>query len=302
MKTVHKTVLLKETIDLLDIAKGDIVVDATLNAAGHSIEAYKRQPDIHIIGIDADPDAIERAKHRFEDYKDAKFDFVNENFRNIERIVHNLGLKSIDRVIFDLGLSSDQLDTSGRGFSFKRDEPLQMSFKRDIDESDITASYVVNDFAVENLETIIKGFGEEEFAWKIAKAIEKARDVKRIEGTRELADIIKSAVPAWYRLRKIHPATKTFQAIRMTVNDELGALENGLFGAWEVLRQGGRIAVISFHSIEDRVVKQFFKEKAFKGEAVLITKKPIIANEEEINENPRSRSAKLRVIEKTIKS
>jgi 16S rRNA (cytosine1402-N4)-methyltransferase len=204
----------------------------------------------------------------------------------------------VDRILLDIGLSSNQFEDSGRGFSFQKDEPLIMSFKKDLKETDLTAKEILNTWDRENIEAILKGYGEEQFAWKISKAIVERREQKPIETTFELVDIVKSATPKFYHHRKIHPATKTFQALRITVNDEIESLKDGINKGFNILNKDGRIAVISFHSLEDRIVKQFFREMEDSGVGKRITKKPILPSEEEIRENPRSRSAKLRILEK----
>jgi len=207
--------------------------------------------------------------------------------------------------LLDIGLSSNQFEDSGRGFSFQKDEPLIMSFKKNLSEDlpaqvgDLTAKEIVNTWELENISTILKGYGEEQFAWKIAKAIVARREEKPIETTFDLVEIIKTATPKWYHTRRIHPATKTFQALRITVNDEIESLKQGIRVGFDRLRSGGRLAVISFHSIEDRAVKQFFKSLIVSGEASIVNKKPIIPTDNEIAENPRSRSSKLRIIQKS---
>ncbi len=294
---VHKSVLLQEVVDGLDIQKGDIVVDATLNGGGHSKEVFKRYGDsIELIGIDADQTAIDRAKINIGIR--SNFTPVCENFRNLDRALSQAGKDAADRYIFDLGLSSDQLESSGRGFSFKHEEPLSMTFSVEAERDSVTAERIVNDWNEESVEAILKGYGEESFARKIAKGIVGARKEGEIRTTSELVEIIKSATPVWYHKRKTHPATKTFQALRIATNDEVNALEEGLSKSFEHLNSGGRIAVISFHSIEDRVVKQFFKKIAVEGRGKLVNKKPIIPTREEALDNPRARSSKLRIIEK----
>jgi 16S rRNA (cytosine1402-N4)-methyltransferase len=220
------------------------------------------------------------------------------NFRDIDKTIHIEGLQKVDKILLDLGFSSDQLDNSGRGFSFLKDEPLLMTLSDEINEGRFTARDILNDWDEENIATIIKEYGEESFARKIAKAVVKARSVKPIERTGELVEIIKSATPGWYHHRKTHPATKTFQALRITVNDEIEALKEGLMNGFDVLAPSGRMAVISFHSLEDRIVKHFFRERALLDQGKVLTKKPVIPERSEIVENPRSRSAKLRIIEK----
>lgn len=300
-ESVHKTVLLNETIDGLDLKNGATVIDGTFGGGGHSLEICKRFRDIKIIAIDQDASAFRKAEGKFKDIK-CNIEFINTNFRSINKVAK----EKVDGIILDLGLSSDQLENSGRGFSFLKDEPLlmQMKFakkskKENPSSEDITAYEVVNTWEEKNLADIIYGFGEERFSRRIAKGIVEARKKSKIETTFDLVKIIESSVPAVYRRGKIHCATKTFQAIRIAVNDELGALSEGLEKGFEVLKEGGRMSVISFHSLEDRVVKRFFKQKEKEDRAKLINKKPIIATKEEIIINNRSRSAKLRILEKT---
>ncbi|MEK7219543.1 MAG: 16S rRNA (cytosine(1402)-N(4))-methyltransferase RsmH [Patescibacteria group bacterium] len=293
MNSVHKTVLLKETIDGLDLKGEATVIDGTFGGGGHSLEICKRYPKVKIIALDQDKSTFEKAKEKFKGKK-CDITFINKNFRNIDEVVK----ESVNGIIFDLGLSSDQLENSGRGFSFMKDEPLLMTMKENPSLEDLTALDVVNTWGEENLANIIYGFGEERFSRRIAKTIVEARKKKKIETTTELVEIISSAVPAKYKNGKIHFATKTFQAIRIAVNDELGAFSEGLKKGFNVLKKGGRIAVISFHSLEDRVVKRFFKGKVDEGKAKLINKKVILASDEEVKSNPRSRSAKLRILEK----
>ncbi len=292
---MHKTVLLQETIDGLDIKTGYTIVDCTLNNGGHTIEILKRfGSNVNVIGIDADQSAIDRAEKRIG--KRENFLTACDNFRNLDSVLASFGQDKVAGFIFDLGLSSDQLESSGRGFTFQKDEQLSMTFG--LAGGEVNAKQIVNDWGEDTIATILSGYGEESFAPKIAKAIVHARKQKMIETTFELVVIIKSAVPIWYQKRKTHPATKTFQALRMAVNDEVSALEEALEKSFKHLKADGRIAIISFHSIEDRIVKKFFREKAKSGEGKLITKKPIVSTREEISENPRSRSAKLRIIEK----
>ncbi len=295
---IHKTVLLQESIDSLEIKNGDIFVDGTLGGGGHFEEVAKRFGDsVVMIGIDLDPDAIIRTKERLSSYN-LKVHYVQESFRNMDTVLDNLEIPKVDRILLDIGLSSNQFEESGRGFSFQKDEPLLMSFKKNPTEEDLTAKEILNTWELENLSTILKGYGEEQFAWKIAKAIVARREEKPILTTFDLVDIIKTATPKWYHVRRIHPATKTFQALRITVNDEIESLKQGIRVGFDRLSSGGRLAVISFHSIEDRAVKQFFKGLSDKGLGSLVNKKPIIPTEAELTENPRSRSSKLRIIQK----
>jgi 16S rRNA (cytosine1402-N4)-methyltransferase len=270
----HTTVLLHESVDGLNISLLD--------------------GNVRLIGIDIDADAIGRAKSRIATPNAA---FFQENFRNIDKVLDQAGVRHVDGILFDLGLSSDQIEESGRGFSFKANEPLLMTMKKDPSATDLTAREIVNSWEEESIADIIYGYGEDRFARRIAKAIVQARVHQPIETAEQLSNIVASAVPR-FGFKKINPATKTFQAIRIAVNDELGALKEALPKAFRRLNPGGRIAVISFHSLEDRIVKRFFKERSDAGEGRLITKKPITPSPQEIAENPRSRSAKLRIIEK----
>lgn len=295
---IHKTVLLQEAIDGLNLKAGEVFVDGTLGGGGHTLEVCNRFGDaVVMIGIDLDPDALNRTTHRIFPKK-CDLHLVQGSFRNIDKILDSTGFKKADKILLDIGLSSNQFEESGRGFSFQRDEPLIMSFKKDLTEDDLTAREIVNNWDAENIATILQNYGEEQFAWKIAKAIVARRELKPIETTFDLVEIIKIATPKWYGHKKIHPATKTFQALRITVNDEILSLKEGITKGFERLNPKGRLAVISFHSLEDRAVKQFFKELEKEELGKIITKKPIIPTEEEIKENPRSRSAKLRIIEK----
>ncbi|MSU45401.1 MAG: 16S rRNA (cytosine(1402)-N(4))-methyltransferase RsmH [Candidatus Zambryskibacteria bacterium] len=293
----HKSVLLKESIDGLEIKSGDIFVDGTLGGGGHTEEVCNRFCSaVVMIGIDLDPEAISRATARLS--KECNFQTVQGSFRNIDALVSSLGFPKVDKILLDIGPSSNQFEDSGRGFSFQKDEPLIMSFKKELKDEDLTAREIVNTWEQENIQAILEGYGEEQFAWKISRAIVERRSVKPILTTFELVDIVKSATPKFYHHRKIHPATKTFQALRITVNDEIESLKEGLRKGFETLNSNGRIGVISFHSLEDRVVKQFFRELEDAGDGKRITKKPILPTDDEVIENPRSRSAKLRILEK----
>ena len=295
---IHKTVLLQEVVLGLSIKSGEIVLDATINGGGHSVEVAKRYGDtVTIIGLDEDKVALSRADLNLKDIS-AKYHLQNQNFKNVDEVLKTLNVAEIDRAMFDLGISSDQLEASGRGFSFQKDEPLLMTLKDNPNETDLTAYDVLNTFSEDSLKTIIKGFGEEPFSGRIARHIVEHREVKPIETSKELADIITNAVPFFKRKGKIHPATKTFQAIRIATNGELDSIHIGLEKVWNHLKVGGRIAVISFHSLEDRIVKNYFRSLVGIDKAILINKKPIVPSDEEIKNNPRSRSAKLRIIEK----
>lgn len=298
MQGIHRTVLLNEVVEGLSIKKGDIVLDATINAGGHAgLVGQMFGADVVLVGIDEDSNALKRAEAKLQKGS-SKYFLKKSNFRNLDKVLEELEMPQIDKAIFDLGLSSDQLEASGRGFSFQKNEPLLMTLNDAPGKSDLTAYDVVNGFSQENLEAILKGFGEERFSGRIARNIVESRTKKPIETSAELAEIISKAVPAFTRKGKIHPATKSFQAIRIAVNGELDAILEGLTKAFERLRSHGRIAVISFHSIEDRVVKNYFKGLEKDGLGKNIFKKPLIPSREEIKENPRARSAKLRIIEK----
>ena len=292
MTSIHKTVLLKETIDGLNLEPNGTIVDCTFGGGGHSLEICKRYPDMRIIAFDQDKNVFLRG----DKFKDYNIIFVNDNFRNIDKVLEKMGVKEVDGIVLDLGLSSDQLEASGRGFSFMKDEPLIMTMKENPRPEDITARDVVNTWSEQSLADIIYGYGEEKFSRRIAKGIVKARQKAKIETTFDLVKIISDAVPSLYRRGRLHFATRTFQAIRIAVNDELTALAEGLEKGFKLLKTNGRISVISFHSLEDRIVKRFYKGKVVKGEAKLINKKVILAGEDEIKNNPRSRSAKLRIL------
>ncbi|HEY4506186.1 MAG TPA: 16S rRNA (cytosine(1402)-N(4))-methyltransferase RsmH [Candidatus Paceibacterota bacterium] len=294
----HTPVLLQETIELLDSKKGDTVLDATVGAGGHSLEIANRiGASGALIGLDQDQSALDASLDKLGK-AGPRIILLRENFRNLDKALESLGIKEVDRIIFDLGMSSMDIESSGRGFSFNRDEPLLMTLSSEVTPETLTAKDVVNSWGEESLADIIYGFGGEQFSRRIAKAIVEERERGPIENTLKLAEIVTSAVPDWYRKRKLHPATKTFQAIRIAVNDELGALKEGIDKGWASLKKGGRMAVISFHELEDRIVKNKFKEYGKNFEAKIITKKPVVPQREEVLENPRSRSAKLRAIEK----
>jgi len=299
MKSVHRSVLLNETIEGLNLGgkANPAVLDATFGGGGHTTEVCRLYPGVKVIGLDQDKGAFAKGGDKLSGFK-CEVKLVNVNFRNLDQALTQSGVEGVDGIIFDLGLSSDQLENSGRGFSFIKDEPLLMTMKEDPRVEDLTALDVVNTWGEENLANIIYGYGEEKFSRKIAKAIVDRRKVRKIETTLDLVSVIEGAVPGGYKRGRLHFATKTFQAIRIAVNDELGALEEGLRKAFEALNNGGRISVISFHSLEDRIVKKYFRELVSKDKGITINKKPILATIEEIKMNPRSRSAKLRIFEK----
>jgi 16S rRNA (cytosine1402-N4)-methyltransferase len=304
--SIHKPVLLGEAIDLLQLKSGMIVVDATLGGGGHSREILKTIKNGKLIAIDADVKAIENFKK--EASEDKRIILVNDNFANLENILKSLKIEKVNSILADLGWSSDQLE--GKGMSFQKDEELDMRLDRN---QKITAKDIVNEYSENELGRVIKEYGEERFWKKITRKIVEYRINKKIETTRELAEIIEKSVPGKFRHLKIHPATRVFQALRIETNQELENLEKFIPAAIKALEKEGRLAIISFHSLEDRIVKKIFRENA-RGRILtdeitgrpsvetaptikLITKKPIIAGQEEISDNPRARSAKLRVCE-----
>ena len=295
----HIPVLLKPTIEYLNLQAGEVFVDGTINAGGHTIALCPLLGSTGlVVGIDADSEAVKKAEHNLQTCP-CPVKVIKNNFRYFDQILDQLKVKKIDAVLLDLGFSSDQLESSGRGFSFLRDEPLSMTLANDDTLGQlVTAKDAVNSWSETSLADIIYGFGEEHFSRRIAKAIVDYRTAKEIITTGQLVTIIEGAVPIWYRRRKIHPATKTFQALRIAVNDELGALQAVLPQIWGHLNSGGRLAVISFHSLEARLVKDWLKTKVVAGEGKLLTKKAIKPDRTEELANPRSRSAQLRVIKK----
>ncbi len=298
-ESVHKTVLLNEAIDGLNLHTGDIFFDGTLGGGGHSEKVCTDfKGGVRIIAVDQDKEAIERARAKIERVG-CKSDLVLSNFRNIDSVLDGLKVDKVDAILLDLGLSSDQFETSGRGFTFRLNEPLLMTFSSDIEDKEmINAQKIVNNWSEETIADILFGYADEKYARRIARKIIEARELKPINNTFELVEVIRNSVPNAYTKGKIHFATKTFQALRVAVNDEIEALKDGLRKGFDSLSKGGRLAVISFHSTEDRVVKVFYKDKKKLGEANIITKRPITPTEEETSLNPRSRSAKLRIIEK----
>lgn len=305
MEFSHKSVLLTETVDSLNINPNGIYVDGTVGGAGHSTEIAKRLKAGRLIAFDRDPDAVEVATERLKNYNAT---VINANFDAMDTELERIGILGVDGIMLDLGVSSYQLDTADRGFSFHKEAPLDMRMSKE----GISAFDVVNTYSLNDLVRIFRDYGEEKFAFKIANAIVKQRNVSSIKTTTELADIIANSVPASYR-REGHPARKCFQAIRIEVNGELASLSAVLDKAFKLLNIGGRLSIITFHSLEDRIVKQKFKEFCTgctcppdlpicvcgkTPDAKLITRKPVTASDEELKENQRSRSAKLRVIEK----
>ena len=283
---MHIPVLLEPAVDLLLGNGGTIYVDCTLGLGGHARRILEKNPKAFLVGIDRDPYALELAKDNLKDFE-GRFSLYHANFSDLDEVLKREGLEKVDGFLFDLGVSSLQLK-SPRGFSFQRDEPLDMRMNP---EDRISAYHVVNKYSERELERIFREYGEEPYSKRVARAIVLARAKKPIETTGELVKIITAVLP--YKRGKIHPATRIFQAIRIEVNQELKSLEIALYKTLDFLRPGGRLVVISFHSLEDRIVKNFIK-----SHLKPLTKKPITPTIEEIRENPSSRSAKLRVGEK----
>ncbi len=299
MESIHTPVLLHEIVAEFrknNDSKQVWYLDGTLGGAGHAAaiaEAFGTH--LNIIGLDRDPHAIERARGTLKG-KAQQLILECQSFRSLDEVLAKHSIAGVDLILLDLGISSDELDNSGKGFTFLKDEPLLMTMG-DPETYPFTAKDIVNGWEEEDIANVIFGYGEERFARRIAKAIITYRDKKQIETSGELAEVVKSSVPGFYRRGKIHPATRTFQGLRIAVNDELNALKDGLRKGYEHLNENGLMAVISFHSLEDRIVKDFNKEKGIEG-AHIITKKPIRPSAQEIAENPRSRSAKLRILQK----
>ena len=311
MEFKHVSVLLEETIDSLNIKPQGIYVDGTLGGGGHSLEIFKRLSDEgRLIGIDQDRDAIAAATERLKEHKD-KVTIVHSNYQDIDSVLKGLSISGVDGIVLDLGVSSYQLDNVERGFTYREDTPLDMRMDQ---SSSITAKDIINDYSEYELFRVIRDYGEDNFAKNIAKHIVKAREEKPIETTGELNEIIKAAIPAKMRQGTGHPSKKTFQAIRIELNKELEVMENSLDKMIELLNPGGRISIITFHSLEDRIVKNIFRRNmnpctcppnfpvctcGKKPQGKIITRKPIIPGEVELEENKRAKSSKLRVFEKS---
>ncbi|WP_035053635.1 16S rRNA (cytosine(1402)-N(4))-methyltransferase RsmH [Carnobacterium pleistocenium] len=311
----HETVLLRETVDGLSLSPEGIYVDCTLGGAGHSEYLLSQlNENGHLYAFDQDERAIENAKVRLAEYVEkGMITFVKANFRFIKEELNNLGVNEVDGILYDLGVSSPQLDEAERGFSYHQDAPLDMRMDTD---APLTAKEVINEWSYHDLIRIFYRYGEEKFSKQIARKIEAAREIKSIETTSELVELIKAGIPAPARRKGGHPAKRVFQAVRIAVNDELSSVEDSLEQAIDLLAIGGRISVISFHSLEDRIVKSIFKDHSkgpdlprglpvvpdgFLPELKLITRKPILPSEQELEVNNRSRSAKLRIAEKQNK-
>ena len=311
MEFNHISVLLNECLEGLNIKENGIYVDGTLGGAGHSSEILKRlSNEGRLIGIDQDTDALKAAKERLKNYSNVTF--VHSNFSSIENVLNNLNIDGVDGILMDLGVSSYQLDTAERGFTYKTDAPLDMRMDR---RQQMTAKDILNEYSEMELYRIIRDYGEDKFAKNIAKHIVQARQKAPIETTGQLIEVIKAAIPKKVRATGGHPAKKTFQAIRIELNHELDVLKNNLEDMIDLLNDEGRIAIITFHSLEDRIVKNIFRTserpcicppefpvcvcgRVSKGK--VITRKPIVPGKEELEENSRSKSAKLRVFERRI--
>ena len=309
----HTTVLLKEAVDGLNIKSDGIYVDCTLGGAGHSsLILSKLGEDGKLFAFDQDETAIAHAKEKLAEYGD-RLEIIKSNFLNLKEELESRGIDKVDGVLYDLGVSSPQLDTPERGFSYHHDAPLDMRMDN---EADVSAYDVINHWAWEDLVRIFFRYGEEKFSKQIARKIEAARQVKPIETTAELVELIKDAIPAPARRKGGHPAKRVFQAVRIAVNDELAVFEQSINQAIDLLNPEGRISVITFHSLEDRICKAAFKKASetpnlppglpiipdeYKPILKLITRKPVVPSEEELEQNNRARSAKLRIAEKNYK-
>lgn len=309
MEDFHKPIMVKEVIEGLNIKEDGVYVDGTLGGGGHSIEIVKRLKNGKLIGIDQDKAAINKAKEKLKDYSE-KTIIIHDNYINIDKILHNLNIEKVDGILLDLGVSSHQLDIGERGFSYHKNAPLDMRMNRD---ETFTAWHVVNEYSQKKLEKILWKYGEEKWAKRIAEFIVRERKEKTINTTLELVNVIKKAIPKGARSEGQHPARKTFQGIRIEVNKELEIIKKVIPKMVELLSKGGRLCIIDFHSLEDRIVKRSFKELNKdcicppdfpicicdkKKQINIITKKPITPKKDEIENNPRSRSAKLRIAEK----
>lgn len=305
MDFLHKPVMLNECIDMLNIVPSGIYVDGTLGGAGHSLEIVKRLDSGKLIAFDQDIEAIENAKIKLKAFED-KVILIHDNFRNIKKSLEDIDIFRINGLLLDLGVSSYQLDSPERGFSYRYDAPLDMRMNQ---SSQISAKYIVNTYSEEDLKRIIRDYGEEKWASRIAQFIVEERMKKPIDTTGELVQIIKAAIPKKAREEEQHPAKRTFQAIRIETNHELDVIHDVLESAVELLLPGGVISVITFHSLEDRIVKNFFRDEStgcicppeipvcvcsHQARLRLAHRKPLVPSEEELRENPRSRSAKVR--------
>lgn len=292
-KQVHVSVMEAEVLEHLALEAGEQIVDGTAGQGGHSAAMLKAAPRARLLALDADPDAVAIARETLSRFGE-RAEVVEANFGDLEKVLHKQGIKEANTFLFDLGWNSGQL--SGKGMSFLIDEPLNMSYGTK-PASGFTAAEALNEWDEETLANVFYGYGEERYAKRIAKAVVERREIQPIATTMEFVEIIRASTPRAYHSGRLHFATRAFQGLRMAVNDELGVIDRGVRAAWAHVAPGGRIAVITFHSIEDRAVKRLFAEFA-KGGGRLVMKKPLVATRSEIARNPRARSAKLRVIEK----
>ncbi|MEA3249886.1 MAG: 16S rRNA (cytosine(1402)-N(4))-methyltransferase RsmH [Patescibacteria group bacterium] len=297
----HIPVLLNETVEALALKPGMAVIDCTVGGGGHAEAILERTaPDGRLLGLDLDEAALETARRTLEDFGSRAM-LVRESYRNFDQVLLSTSFGSFQAALLDLGYSSMEIDDPSRGFSFRQDGPLDMRYDRSTGSrqaGSLTAAAIVNGNTAEELTMLLMKYGEEREAKRIASAVIAARKGERIISTLRLAEIVAGAVNPRRRRGRIHPATKTFQALRIAVNDELNTLREALPALFDAMDDGGRLAVISFHSLEDRIVKQFIRSKVRSDEATAVVKKPITPSEQEVSENPRSRSAKLRIIQK----
>lgn len=294
--SIHIPVLVDEVIEYLDPKPNENFIDATIDGGGHTMTILKRnKPEGKVLGMDLDKELLENLKLKIKNlHLENRLILINDNFKNLKKIVKNIcpeWNRKVTGILFDLGMSSWHLEESGKGFSFKKNEPLDMRFDS---SQKLTAKEIVNYWQENEIEKILREYSEERYAKNIAKTIANERQKKPILTTFDLIEVVRKSVPRNYERGRINPATRTFQALRIAVNGELENLKIVLPQALDVLKENGKIVVISFHSLEDRIVKNFFKEKKREGKLKILTKKPIRASEEEIKKNPRSRSAKLR--------
>ncbi len=309
MKFSHQPVLFQEAIEQLNLKPHGLYVDCTLGAAGHSMGMLAAEPSIRLVGIDQDPQALQRAQYRLTAYAE-RVTLINDNFRNLKDILFRLNISAVDGILMDIGVSSPQLDSAERGFSYQHDAPLDMR----MDPSQkLHAGIIVNNYSERELTEMIQDYGEERWAARISEFVVRERKDTPLETTGQLVSVIKKAIPASARAVGPHPARRTFQALRIAVNDELGALQEGLQQAVVALASEGRLAVITFHSLEDRIVKNYFQDLlgrctcppnlpvcvcGQKATVRLVNNKPILPSRQEVENNARARSAKLRVVEK----
>jgi 16S rRNA (cytosine1402-N4)-methyltransferase len=282
----HSPVLAKESLEFLDLAAGEVFVDATLGGGGHSLQIKNQKSKIKIYGFDQDADALAAAKERLSGF--SNIEYVHDNFSHLKEHIK----EKVDGILFDLGVSSFQIDESSRGFSLQNDGPLDMRMDRGLK---LTAGDLVNNWPAEELTKLFYEYGEEKFSRRIANSITATRDSRPVTSTFQLKEIVEKAIPTW---KKRESVTRIFQALRIAVNNELESLKQALAQATELLKPGGRVVVISYHSLEDRIAKLAFRESAKNGILKLLTRKPVLAGEQEAADNPRSRSAKLRAAEK----